>query len=213
MVFPESTAAKIVKQILLAIKYCHDRGVCHRDLKLENIMIEEEEVTLDPIVKVIDFGLADYFISDQKMEGMVGTPYYFAPEMVMKQYNEKCDLWSIGVITFNMLVGYQPFDVDDNEGIDKLFEKIRKVEVRFIKQDWSHLSKESWQFIVKLFDPIAKNRMGPEEALKHPWIVRNAPNSLPEKVEELLESIKRAPDYNVLQRHILSIHTSLLKLD
>ena len=57
-------------------------------------------------MKVIDFGLADYFISDQKMEGMVGTPYYFAPEMVMKQYNEKCDLWSIGVITFNMLVGY-----------------------------------------------------------------------------------------------------------
>ncbi len=78
------------------------------------------------------------------MEGMVGTPYYFAPEMVMKQYNEKCDLWSIGVITFNMLVGYQPFDVDDNEGIDKLFEKIKKVEVRFIKQDWSQLSKESW---------------------------------------------------------------------
>ena len=66
---------------------------------------------------------------------------------------------------------------------------------------------------MKLFDPIAKNRMGPEEALKHPWIVSNAPNSLPENVEELLESIKRAPDYNVLQRHILSIHTSLLKLD
>ena len=43
-----------------------------------------------------------------------------------------------------MLVGYQPFDVDDNEGIDKLFDKIRKVEVRFIKQDWSRLSKESW---------------------------------------------------------------------
>ena len=64
MVFPEKTAAKIVKQILLAIKYCHDRGVCHRDLKLENIMIEEEEVTHDPIVKVIDFGLADYFVSD-----------------------------------------------------------------------------------------------------------------------------------------------------
>jgi len=57
--FSEKTAAKIVKQILLAIKYCHDRGICHRDLKLDNVMVEDEKMSDDPMVKVIDFGLAE----------------------------------------------------------------------------------------------------------------------------------------------------------
>jgi calcium-dependent protein kinase len=97
-------------------------------------------------------------------EGMVGTPYYFAPEVIDNKYTEKCDMWSIGVITFIMLVGYRPFDIDEdkNEDADTLFEKITSVKVNFIKEDWKYLSKESWNFIVDLFDPIAKNRISPE---------------------------------------------------
>jgi len=125
-------------------------------------MMEEETLTDDPLVKVIDFGLADYFIGDQKFEGMIGTPYYLAPEVIQMRFTEKCDLWSIGVITFIMLMGYRPFDVDENEDAEKLFQKIIEVDVNYIKDDWKNLSKESWRFIVDLFDPIADNRITPE---------------------------------------------------
>lgn len=55
------TSAKIMKQIILAIKHLHERGICHRDLKLENIMVETRNLTEEPLIKVIDFGLAEYF--------------------------------------------------------------------------------------------------------------------------------------------------------
>jgi calcium-dependent protein kinase len=59
--FNEGLSAKIVKQILMAIKHMHDRGICHRDLKLENIMVETKKITENPLIKVIDFGLAKHF--------------------------------------------------------------------------------------------------------------------------------------------------------
>jgi serine/threonine protein kinase len=58
---PEELCAKIVRQIIIAIKHLHDQGICHRDLKLENIMIETKELTKEPLIKIIDFGLAKYF--------------------------------------------------------------------------------------------------------------------------------------------------------
>ena len=80
--FKEQTAAKIVKQILSAIKHLHDHGICHRDLKLENIMLESSQFKKDPQIKVIDFGLASYFTESLAMNSRIGTPYYMAPEVI-----------------------------------------------------------------------------------------------------------------------------------
>lgn len=88
--FSEKCSAKIVKQILMAIKHLHDQGICHRDLKLENIMVETEQLSEDePMIKVIDFGLAEYFSqeSDEAMTTLLGTPYYIAPEVITGNYN------------------------------------------------------------------------------------------------------------------------------
>jgi calcium-dependent protein kinase len=104
------------------MNYCHGKGIVHRDLKPENILLEPD---LDfNKMKIIDFGTAIPFDTNGKrrITELLGTPYYIAPEVLARHYNEKCDIWSIGVITFMLLSGKAPFFGDDDE---KIFEAVR----------------------------------------------------------------------------------------
>ena len=93
-------------------------NICHRDLKPENILIDSENR-----VKIIDFGTAKKIKAEGGIQGMRGTPYYMAPEVVEKlNYNEKCDVWSIGIIMYVLLTGFPPFNGKDDE---EIFKKIR----------------------------------------------------------------------------------------
>ena len=142
--FTENEAAKIFKQIISAICYCHNQGIAHRDLKMENILFLDK--TPDSPIKVIDFGLSESaqilpydlseIISGKKnnnmiMTGSVGTPHYISPEVLQGQYNQKCDLWSAGVILYTMLSGSFPFDGDTNKDI---YKAIIKKKIRFKKR-------------------------------------------------------------------------------
>ena len=89
----------------------------------------EEELNDSPMIKVIDFGLANYFERDKKMKEIVGTPYYLAPEVIDGEYTQACDLWSIGVITFMLLVGYPPFEVGETEGEEELYAQIKRTNI------------------------------------------------------------------------------------
>ena len=102
----ESQAAKVLKQVLLAVNYLHGKKIVHRDLKPENLMLEKENHW---DLKVIDFGLSRVFNKDKKMNQRLGTPYYVAPEVLKKKYDEKCDIWSIGIILHILLTGNPPF--------------------------------------------------------------------------------------------------------
>ena len=113
----EEDAAYIVRQILLAITYCHSRGVVHRDLKPENILIDSINKEGKISIKVIDFGAALFIPPHSKLYETLGTPYYIAPEVLTGTYNEKCDIWSIGVILYILLSGSVPFDGISNEAI------------------------------------------------------------------------------------------------
>ena len=102
--FTEKDAAVITKQLLTAINHCHSNFVAHRDLKPENIMLEDPK-RLDHI-KLIDFATAARF--NEKNPTFFekrGTPYYIAPEVLSEKYDKKCDIWSIGVISYIMLSG------------------------------------------------------------------------------------------------------------
>jgi calcium-dependent protein kinase len=105
--FSETDASRIIGECLLAINHCHSEKICHRDMKPENILLDN-----DGKVKLIDFGTAASFEQQQGLEGLIGTAYYIAPEILIEKgkYNEKCDIWSLGVILYMLLTGIPPFN-------------------------------------------------------------------------------------------------------
>ena len=111
-------------QILETISYLHnDLNVCHRDLKPENFLIETNS-NIKPLIKLIDFGFACHIPINGYMEQYFGTPIYTAPEIIQNwSYSEKIDLWSVGVILFNMTTGCQPFSTDEDDINKEVLEK------------------------------------------------------------------------------------------
>jgi len=116
----ENDAKRIVKQILCAMEYCHSKNVTHRDLKLENLLLDEKND-----VKIIDFGFATCFSSEKKVKIFCGTPSYMAPEIVArKEYaGPPVDVWAIGVLIFVLLCGHYPFK---GNGDKELYRKIQQ---------------------------------------------------------------------------------------
>jgi calcium-dependent protein kinase len=121
--YTEKEAASLFKQLMSAICYCHSQGICHRDLKPENLLLGSPAE--DAPLKVIDFGLSKIFTShNHKMTTKVGTAYYVSPEVLSGDYDEKCDIWSSGVILYILLTGEPPFNgANDNEIYKKILAK------------------------------------------------------------------------------------------
>ncbi|KAL8484297.1 hypothetical protein ACS0TY_026831 [Phlomoides rotata] len=114
--FSEPDVAAVLKQLMVAIAFCHRLGVAHRDIKPDNILFDSRGK-----LKLADFGSAEMF-EISEMNDVVGTPYYVAPEVLMgRNYNEKVDVWSAGVILYIMLAGVPPFY---GEGPTETFEAV-----------------------------------------------------------------------------------------
>jgi len=92
--------------MLLALSYIHGHGIVHRDVKLENFLYEKQGSNH---LKLIDFGFSKVWNPNNKMRMSCGTLSYVAPEVLKKSYTSQCDMWSLGVIAFILLVGYMPF--------------------------------------------------------------------------------------------------------
>ena len=110
------TTIEIMIQILEALNYLHNKAkICHRDIKPENFLVIKNKEN-KPFVKLIDFGLAYEIKKGEKMRGKIGTTIYMAPEILKRlKYNEKVDMWSAGVLLFNMITGCDPFSSEDEE--------------------------------------------------------------------------------------------------
>jgi calcium-dependent protein kinase len=106
--------------------YCHNRKIVHRDLKPENLLLVKND-QID-FIKVIDFGTSIVFDPNTKMRHKFGTPYYIAPEVLNRMYDEKCDVWSCGVIMYILLCGQPPFKGKNHR---EIFDKIRAGKFQF----------------------------------------------------------------------------------
>ncbi len=150
--FTEKDAANLMEQVFSGINYCHSKGIAHRDLKPENLLLEGGVSAADLggktrfKVKIIDFGTSQAFEKGEKMEAKYGTPYYIAPEVLKKSYNEKCDIWSLGVILYILLVGYPPFNGPDDASI---IAAVKKGKYTLDEPEWDDISEEAQDLVRK----------------------------------------------------------------
>ncbi|CAI2362808.1 unnamed protein product [Moneuplotes crassus] len=159
----ESEACDIIEQLVKSIRYLNTLGVVHRDLKPENIMINKKTFQ----IKILDFGLSAYFDESSQLRSKVGTPYYVAPEVLNGEYGKECDMWSVGVICYILLVGYPPFN---SKNLKKIYEKIREGKPDYYQSEWENLSKDALDFTNKCIQKDIYKRMTPAKALTHSWI-------------------------------------------
>ena len=167
--FSERDAAVLMKQVLSCINYCHKSNIVHRDLKPENILLEQNK-EYDQI-KIIDFGTSLVYDPNRNLDEKLGTPYYIAPEVLNKNYNEKCDVWSCGVITYILLSGMPPFNGQSDQDIMK---KVREGVFSFEDRIWATISENAKSFIKTLLIYDPKDRPSAEAALTHPWLAELA---------------------------------------
>jgi len=169
--FTESTACYIMRQLLSAVAYCHDKGVIHRDLKPENILIENSEEKDKEFfhIKIIDFGTCE-ILKKKKLTEQIGTSFYIAPEVLKDGYNEKCDLWSCGVILYILLCGSPPFYGKSEK---EIFQRILDGSISFKHKIWSKISDEAKNLVIKLLQVDPSKRLSAAEALEDIWFKNN----------------------------------------
>ena len=160
----EKKVVNIIFKVLLAIAHCHNRGITHRDLKPENILFDSNKE--DAEIKLIDFGLSRKYDKEQKMHSILGTPYYVAPEVLKGEYDEKCDIWSIGAVSYLLLCGEPPFTGNSN---NEIFKKIVNDNVRFNFYKWKNISNNAKDFVRICLNKNGNKRPSASEALKYPW--------------------------------------------
>jgi len=158
--------------MLLAVNYIHNHGIVHRDLKLENFLYEKQGSNH---LKLIDFGFSKVWDPNIKMRVSCGTLSYVAPEVLKKAYTSKCDLWSLGVVVFILLVGYMPFAGDEATQM----KNITQGNCKFKPDKWRNVSKEALNFVKALLQVDVGKRLSAPEALAHNFIANrnNAKNS------------------------------------
>ena len=169
--FSESVACNIMRQLFSAVSYCHENGVIHRDLKPENILIESSEEKDKEFfhIKVIDFGTCE-ILKKKKLTEQIGTSFYIAPEVLKNGYNEKCDLWSCGVILYILLCGSPPF-YGKNE--KEIFKKILDGNFTFRHKIWNKISSEAKNLVLKLLQVNPVKRISAKQALEDVWFKKN----------------------------------------
>ena len=190
----EKKVVSLIAKVLLGIAHCHSRGVTHRDLKPENILYESNSP--DAEIKIIDFGLSRKYSKDVKLHSVLGTPYYVAPEVLKGSYDQKCDIWSIGAMTYLLLCGKPPF----NGSTDKeIFNSILNSDVKFDTPIWNNVSNNAKSFVRLCLEKNSAKRPNVIKALDHPWFtnVLNATHRLQNLREDILMNIK---NYNIKKK-------------
>ncbi|KAK3023962.1 hypothetical protein RJ639_042852 [Escallonia herrerae] len=163
--YMEADAKVVMRQILNIVAFCHLQGVVHRDLKPENFLFTSKDENSQ--LKAIDFGLSDFVKPDERLNDIVGSAYYVAPEVLHRSYSTEADVWSVGVIAYILLCGSRPFWARTESGI---FRAVLKADPSFEEPPWPSMSSEAKDFVKRLLNKDPRKRMTASQALGHPWI-------------------------------------------
>lgn len=161
----ECTTRKIFRQIVHAIDYCHLHRVAHRDLKLENILLNK-----DLVVKLTDFGLSNFMLDGSFLSTSCGTPHYAAPEVIQGRYYDGCDVdvWGCGILLYLMLVGEFPFeDVTISNVLSRVCKGIYTIP--------SFVSSSASDLIRQMLMVLPTSRIKVAEIMQHPWFIADLP--------------------------------------
>ena len=160
----ESEVKCLILQLLEALSYIHELGIIHRDLKPDNIMVSVKPEGLQ--LKLIDFGLSVFALHDKLFNVICGTLGYTAPEIYHKQgYSKAVDLWSVGVITYTLLVKAMPFRGDNYE---ETVERTLKAKPDFSR--FERFTEGAEDFVKRLLNKNPTKRLTVSSALKHKWL-------------------------------------------
>ncbi|CAF2067717.1 calcium-dependent protein kinase 5 [Brassica napus] len=166
--YSERKAAELTKIIVGVVEACHSLGVMHRDLKPENFLLVNKDD--DFSLKAIDFGLSIFFKPGQIFTDVVGSPYYVAPEVLLKRYGPEADVWTAGVILYILLSGVPPFWAETQQGI---FDAVLKGYIDFDSDPWPVISDSAKDLIRRMLCSKPAERLTAHEVLRHPWICEN----------------------------------------
>ncbi|XP_028848069.1 peripheral plasma membrane protein CASK isoform X22 [Denticeps clupeoides] len=184
-VYSEAVASHYMRQILEALRYCHDNNVIHRDVKPHCVLLASKENSAP--VKLGGFGVAIQLgESGLVAGGRVGTPHFMAPEVVKREpYGKPVDVWGCGVILFILLSGCLPFYGTK----ERLFEGIIKGKYKMNPRQWGHISESAKDLVRRMLMLDPAERITVYEALNHPWLKERDRYAykihLPETVEQL----------------------------
>ena len=190
--FTEREASEILKQVAMAVQYCHHLNIAHRDIKPENLLLEtkvglggKEKIR----VKLADFGFAK--IDNGDLTTPQFTPYYVAPQVLEAQkrqreirsgqraatspycYDKSCDMWSIGVILYIMLCGYPPFysEIPNESLSQRMKTRIMSGSFEFPESEWNNTSDDAKDLIRNLLCVDVSIRVNIDQVLNHPWLI------------------------------------------
>nr|AAW49219.1 protein kinase 1 [Aegilops tauschii] len=204
--FNENEARFFFQQLLSGVSYCHSMQICHRDLKLENTLLDGSEA---PRLKICDFGYSKSSVLHSQPKSTVGTPAYIAPEVLSRrEYDGKvADVWSCGITLYVMLVGAYPFeDPDEPKNFRKTITRI--LSVQYSVPDYVRISMECRHLLSRIFVANPEQRITIQEIKNHPWFLKNLPiemtdeyqmslhmvgvNAPPQTLEEIMAIIQEA---------------------